>query len=72
MPDPSFDPRLWLSAFAAIGGGYALTPDRKLWLVVDGYDDEALAACLAPLVGEPERQSAIKAAIEQRQLGEAA
>lgn len=72
MADLGFDPRLWLSAFTSIGGGYALTPDRKLWLVVDACDDEELAACLSPLLGEPERQEAIKAAIEHRQFGEAA
>lgn len=67
-----FDPRLWLSALTAIGGGYALMADRRLTLMVDGCDDDELAFVMSQVIGQPERQEAIKAAIEQRQFGEAA
>ena len=67
-----FDPRLWLSTLTAIGGGYALMADRRLTLMVDGCDDDDLAFVMSQVIGQPERQEAIKAAIEQRQFGEAA
>jgi hypothetical protein len=67
----SFDPKAWLGTFAAIGGGYALMADRRLAFVVDACDGEDLTGVMAQIVGQPERQDAIKAAIEQRQNGEA-
>lgn len=66
---PTFDPALWLSAFTEIGGGYALAAGRKLWLVVDQCDPGDLAACMSPLLGSPERQEAVREAIERRQAG---
>ncbi len=70
-PD-TFDPALWLRALTSIGGGYALMSGRKLAFVVDDCDGEALTSVMAQIIGQPERQEAIKAAIEQRQFGEAA
>ena len=67
-----FNPRLWLSALTLIGGGYALMSGRKLAFVVDECDGEALTSVMAQIIGQPERQEAIKAAIERRQFGEAA
>jgi hypothetical protein len=71
VPD-AFDPLLWLRALTAIGGGYALMADRRLALLVDGCDDDELAGIMSQVIGQPERQEAIKWAIEQRQIGEAA
>ena len=70
-PRDGFDPKAWLGNFAAIGGGYALMADRKLAFLVDACDGEDLTGVMAQIVGKPERQDAIKAAIEQRQNGEA-
>ena len=67
-----FDPVLWLQALTSIGGGYALMADRRLALVVDGCDDDELSFVMSQVIGQPDRQNAIKAAIEQRQFGEAA
>lgn len=67
-----FDPQLWLAAFAEIGGGYALVADRRLTFLVDGCDGEPLTGVMAQIVGRPERQEALKAAIERRQNGEVA
>lgn len=72
QPAGGFDPRLWLSALTAIGGGYALISGRKLAFVVDDCDGEALTSVMAQIIGQPERQEAIKAVIERRQFGEAA
>lgn len=71
-PEDTFDPRLWLAALTSIGGGYALMADRRLTLMVDGCDDDELAFVMSQVIGQPERQEAIKAAIEQRQFGQAA
>ncbi len=67
-----FNPRLWLSALTAIGGGYALVADRRLALLVADCDDDELASVMSQVIGQPERQEAVKWAIEQRQFGEAA
>ena len=67
-----FDPQLWLSALTSIGGGYALMADRRLTVMVDGCDDDELAFVMSQVIGHPERQEAIKVAIERRQFGEAA
>lgn len=67
-----FDPRIWLGALTAIGGGYALMADRRLAILVDGCDDDELAFVMSQVIGRAERQEAVKWAIEQRQLGEAA
>lgn len=72
MTADDFDPRLWLSMLTSIGGGYALIADRRLALLVDGCDDDELAFVMSQVIGQPERQEAVKAAIEQRQFGEAA
>ena len=66
----AFDPTLWLNALTVIGGGYALMADRRLAFLVDECDGEALTGVMAQIVGRPERQDAIKFAIERRQMGE--
>ena len=71
-PTPRFDPQLWLSAFAEIGGGYALMADRRLAFLVEGCDGEPLTSVMAQIVGNPERQEALKSAIERRQSGDLA
>jgi hypothetical protein len=68
----SFDPSAWLSALVAIGGGYALAAGGKLWLVVQDCPAEELTPIMAQVVGQPDRQAAIRAAIVRRQFGEAA
>ncbi|WP_375249256.1 hypothetical protein [Sphingomonas sp.] len=65
-----FDPGVWLGAFTAIGGGYALMSGRKLAFLVDECDAEDLTGIMAQIVGQPERQEAIKSAIERRSLGQ--
>lgn len=65
-----FDPRLWLAAFAQIGGAYVLMSDRKLALLIDDCEPDVLTPMMAQVVGHPERQDAIKAAIERRQIGD--
>lgn len=67
-----FDPRQWLNALASIGGGYALMSGRRLAFVVDECEGEALTSVMAQIIGQPERQEAIKAAIERRSFGEMA
>ncbi len=67
---PTFDPTAWLSALVQIGGGYALAPGRKLWLVVDDCDRDDLAAVMRPLIGNPDRAEAIRNAIERHSFGE--
>jgi hypothetical protein len=69
---PRFDPQLWLSAFAEIGGGYALMSGRRLAFLVDGCDGEPLTSVMAQIVGHPDRQEALKATIERRQSGDLA
>jgi len=71
QPPVSFEPQLWLSALTTIGGGYALMSGRKLAFLVDGCDTEALAGVMGQIIGQPDRQDAIKATIERRQCGEA-
>lgn len=66
----SFDPRAWLSAFVAIGGGYALASGRKLWLVVQDCPADDLTPAMAEIVGRPERAEAIRLFIEAQQRGE--
>lgn len=68
----TFDPAAWLTAMAQIGGGYALMSGRRLALMVDECHPEDLTTVMAPLIGRPDRQEAIKLAIEQRQLGQVA
>lgn len=68
----AFDPVTWLQALTTIGGGYALVSGRKLAFLVDDCDGEALTSVMAQIVGQPDRQEAIKIAIERRQMGEAA
>lgn len=65
-----FDPATWLRAFTAIGGGYALMSGRRLAFLVDECDAEDLTGVMAQIVGQPERQEAIKSAIERRSLGQ--
>ncbi len=70
-PEPGFDPRLWLSALTMVGGGYALAADRRLAFLVHDVGNEDLAPVMAQIIGQPERQEAVKAAIERRRNGEA-
>lgn len=70
MEVQSFEPHLWLQALTAIGGGYALMGDRRLAFLVDECDGEDLTGVMAQIVGQPERQEAIKSAIERRSLGQ--
>lgn len=65
----TFDPVLWLSALASIGGGYALTADRRLCLIVADCQQEDLAPLMAQLAGQPDRLEAVCAAIELRREG---
>jgi hypothetical protein len=67
---PRFDPQLWLSAFPEIGRGYALMAGRRLVFLVEGCDGEPLTSVMAQIVGHPERQEAVKSAIERRQNGD--
>lgn len=67
---PSFDPRAWLSAFVAIGGGYALASGRKLWLVVQDCPADELTPVMAQIVGKPDRAEAIRSFIEAQRNGE--
>lgn len=67
-----FDPAIWLRALTEIGGGYALVADRRLAFLVDDCDGEALTSVMAQVVGQADRQEAIKLAIEGRQNGEIA
>ena len=65
-----FDPTRWLCSFTNIGGGYALTADGRLNLFVGDCDGEKLAQVMAAVAGHPDRQQALKSAIQQRQCGE--
>lgn len=65
----TFDPAAWLNTLVAIGGGYALASGRKLWLVVQDCPAGDLTPLMAQIVSQPERQEAIKVAIERKQLG---
>jgi hypothetical protein len=65
----AFDAATWLRAMTQIGGGYALMSGRRLALMVDECHPEDLTTIMAPLIGRPDRQDAIKAAIERKQLG---
>lgn len=65
-----FDPALWLAALTSIGGGYALVSGRKLAFLVDACDGEALTGVMSQIVGQAERQEAIRNVIERRQAGE--
>lgn len=67
---PTFTPSLWLAALSAIGGGYALMADRRLAFVVKDCDGDDLARVMSQIVGNADRQEALKRAIEQRQAGE--
>lgn len=66
-----FGPAAWLATLTEIGGGCALTSGRQLAFMVDRCDGEDLAMVMAHLIGRPDRQEAIKRAIEQRRNGEA-
>lgn len=66
---PNFDPAAWFNTLVAIGGGYALASGRKLWLVVRDCPSGELTPLMAQIVAQPDRQEAIKAAIERKQLG---
>jgi hypothetical protein len=66
-----FDPASWLSALTTIGGGYALMSDRRLAFVVNECPAEELTAVMAQIVGDADRQEAVKRNIEERQEGRA-
>jgi len=65
-----FDADAWLRGFAEIGGGYALTTDGRLNLFVGDCEGKQLEEAMAQVVGHPDRQHALKTAIQQRQCGE--
>jgi hypothetical protein len=64
-----FDPKLWPEALTQIGGGYALMADRRLAFLVGQCDGAELTVVMSAIVGQQERQEAVKTAIERRQLG---
>lgn len=66
-----FDPAAWLKALTTIGGGYALTPGRRLVLLVASCDGEDLGIVMSHVIGRHDRQEAVIAAIERHQAGEA-
>lgn len=68
----TFDPVAWLRTLTIIGGGYALVSGRKLAFLVDDCDGETLTSVMSQIVGQPERQEAIRTAIERRSFGEVA
>ena len=68
---PAFNPRLWLDALTAIGGGYALASDRRLHLLVDDCPADELTPVMAQIIGNADRVEAVKHAIVLRQAGEA-
>ncbi|MFZ5793371.1 MAG: hypothetical protein ACRCS5_05980 [Sphingomonas sp.] len=68
--EETFDPMLWLAALSSVGGGYALTADRRLCLMVANCDPDDLAPLTAQLIGNPARREAVRVAIEQRQAGD--
>lgn len=73
IPHPtSFNPTAWLHALVQIGGGYALTSDRKLWLVIQDCPSDDLTPLMAQIVGHPDRAEAVRQTIEQRHYGKAA
>lgn len=67
---PTFDAPTWLASFVAIGGGYALASERKLWLVVEGCEADDLIPVMAQIVGHPSRAEAIRCVIAAQQNGE--
>ncbi len=67
-----FDPWAWLCDLTEAGGGYALASGRKLWLVVDHVPADTLTPLMAALIGQPDRQEAVRCTIERRQIGETA
>lgn len=67
----AFDAVAWLRTFAAIGGGYALTAERKLCFMVGECDASDLTRSMAQIVGLSGRQEALKRTIELRASGEA-
>jgi hypothetical protein len=69
---PSFSPAAWLHNLVHIGGGYALTTERKLWLVVEHCPSDELTPLMAQIVGNPDRVEAVRHIIERRQIGEMA
>ncbi len=57
LPHPaSFNATAWLHALVQIGGGYALTSDRKLWLVIQDCPSDDLTPLMAQIVGHPDRR----------------
>ena len=70
-PGTPFSPQRWVAALVSIGGGYALASGSKLWLVVQGCSDDALASVVAQIANQPDRIEAVRSMIERRQNGEA-
>jgi len=68
---PTFNPIAWLSALVAIGGGYALASNSKLWLVVQDCPADELTTVMSQIVGNPERLEAVRSTIERQQAVEA-
>ncbi|WP_267395012.1 MULTISPECIES: hypothetical protein [unclassified Sphingomonas] len=69
---PFFSPAAWLHNLVQIGGGYALTTERKLWLVVEHCPSDELTPLMAQIVSNHDRVEAVRLMIERRQIGEAA
>jgi len=70
FPPSTFSPATWLHSLVSIGGGYALASDKRLWLVVADCPADELTNVMAQVVGYPDRQEAVRTAIERRQNGE--
>lgn len=68
----SFSPAAWLHNLVQIGGGYAMTTERKLWLVVEHCPSDELEPLIAQIVGNPDRVEAVRTVIERQQIGEMA
>ncbi len=60
----------WLRALSDLDGGYALTADRRLILLVDRCRADDLAPVMAQIIRRPDRQEELKLYIEQRQQPE--
>ena len=66
----AFSPTDWLDTFAALGGTYALMSDRRLALIVGRAMLDDLSAHMQQVASWPERQDALRDAIERRQAGD--
>ncbi len=67
---PRFDASAWLQSLTEIGGGYALGGDNRVSFVVRECPADGLVGVMEQIVGFPDRQDAVRAAIERRQNGD--